>query len=486
MSPANVSVLRRSSRVPIQVPIHVTSLEPKTHFSEVCETLVVNAHGCALRLPVPLDAGSALHLHSREGRETTAHVVTCQPIGPNGQGWMLGARLDQPENFWGLKSYPDDWRGLEIAAASPQRGKFATAATSAVMHKVQASAAPTRAILDKVEEQLSEDRLRGILAKLVRPLQAEMNELTEKLARHSRQNRFEVSLGHIPPELEEKLWQRLRHELGTRVLEQTREQSAALLAAAKADTEQRIGAALTEFRNRLSGEVHAVELRAQALAKELTASTQQQVRAGIEKLQQQGLEAGAELSAQGQKLSSSMEQRLAESHRVHRQEIEELHTAAAATASRLESQVADLNRRVAALNESVRHLEADLDRHLGHLAEEIIAGARTQLEEAVDVTFKDFQARSSNDVDARLDEVCSHLRSIQNRIEHSFSGSLQLQTEEAAQAAEKQFGDLAERSVERWRLALARNLNSVAQTLGQQLQKEFEAEAGEGKPASAG
>ena len=66
MSSANVSILRRSSRVPIQIPIHVTSLEPKTHFSEVCETLVVNAHGCALRLPVPLDKGSALHLHSKE------------------------------------------------------------------------------------------------------------------------------------------------------------------------------------------------------------------------------------------------------------------------------------------------------------------------------------------------------------------------------------------------------------------------------------
>jgi hypothetical protein len=477
MSPANVSALRRSSRVPLQIPIHVTSLEPNAHFSEVCETMVVNAHGCALRLPIPLDAGSALQLHSKEGRETTARVVTCVPIGNGGRAWMLGARLDQPENFWGLKTYPDDWRGLEIVAPSKRNGKLVLA--SAVAHETQLTAAPTRAILGKVEEQLSEDRLRGILAKLVRPLQAEMNELADKLARQAHQNRFEVSLGSIPPELEEKLWQRLRQDLGARALEQTREQSSTLLNAAKADADQKITAALTEFRNRLSGEVRTVEQRAQALAKELTTSTQQQVRAGVEKLQQEALEAGAELSAQGAKLSTTMEHQLAESHRIHRQEIEQLHTTAAATASRLESQVADLNRSVSALNESVRHLEADLDRHLRRLCDEIVSGARTELGEAVGTTFRDFQTRSSNDMDARLDEVCSHLRSIQNRIEHSFAGSLQLETDEAAQAAAKQFEELAQQSAERWRLALARNLNSVAQTLGQELQKDFQAEPGD-------
>jgi hypothetical protein len=66
------AVLRRSSRVPVNVPVLVTSLEPGTRFSEVCETLVVNAHGCAMRSPVKLDAGVLLHFHSKEGRETTA------------------------------------------------------------------------------------------------------------------------------------------------------------------------------------------------------------------------------------------------------------------------------------------------------------------------------------------------------------------------------------------------------------------------------
>ncbi len=134
--------------------------------------------------------------------------------------------------------------------------------------------------------------MRGILAKLVRPLQADVAELREKLAGNARRNRFEVSLGHIPPEVEEKLWERLRSDVGTRVLEQTREQSAEMLGAAKTVIEQKTSAALTEFRHRLAGELHAVEQRAQVLSKELTTTAQQHVRAGIEKLQRHALETG--------------------------------------------------------------------------------------------------------------------------------------------------------------------------------------------------
>src|SRR6266403_1934936 len=83
--------LRRSSRVPVNVPILVTSLEPGARFSEVCETLVVNAHGCSMRSPVKLDAGVVVHFHSKEGRETTAKVVYCQPLDSDRQAWRLGA-----------------------------------------------------------------------------------------------------------------------------------------------------------------------------------------------------------------------------------------------------------------------------------------------------------------------------------------------------------------------------------------------------------
>src|ERR1700758_296925 len=112
------TTLRRSSRVPTAVQILVTSLDG-THFSEVCETLVVNAHGCAMLTRVKLDGGVPLHFHSKDGRETTAQVVTCQPIGADHHSWRLGAKLDRPENFWGLKLCPKDW-ALPVVLVPPR------------------------------------------------------------------------------------------------------------------------------------------------------------------------------------------------------------------------------------------------------------------------------------------------------------------------------------------------------------------------------
>src|ERR1700675_1014408 len=121
MPASNGHNVRRSSRVPVNVPVRVTSLEPDAQFSEICETLVVSAHGCALRLPVKLDTGSAVRLHRRGGRQVTAYVVFCQPMGPNGQSFRLGAQLERPENFWGLESFPDDWKVIEMPPPAGQR-----------------------------------------------------------------------------------------------------------------------------------------------------------------------------------------------------------------------------------------------------------------------------------------------------------------------------------------------------------------------------
>jgi len=486
MPASNGHTVRRSSRVPVKVPVHVTSMEPDTQFSEVCETLVVSAHGCALRFPIKLAAGSVLRLHSQGGRQATAYVVVCQPLGSDGYGYRLGARLDQPENFWELESCPDDWQVLEMPAPAPHQPRQKLSAGSVVLHKPEARSAASQAVLDKVEEQLSEDRLRGILAKLVRPLQAEVTELREKLTANAKRNRFEVSLGSIPPEVEEKLWERLRQDLGTRVLQQTREQSAEMLGEAKTAIEQKTSAVLAEFRHRLAGELHAVEQRAHAVSKELTLTAQQHVHAGVEKLQRQALDAGAHLHAQSEKLLGSLQRQLTDSHDVHLREIEQIQDDAAAKTSALQSEVTSLGERIAALNESVRRLEADLDVHLEHVAGEIVSSASAQIESAVAQALKDLQARGSNEVETRLSEICGHLRTIQNRVEDSFSGSLNAQGEQAVQSLAQQFEELAQQSLTTWRFALARDLNSVAKTLGQQLRQELASEADHSQIPTAG
>jgi hypothetical protein len=95
------------------------------------------------------------------------------------------------------------------------------------------------------------------------------------------------------------------------------------------------------------------------------------------------------------------------------------------------------------------------------------------------LTLKDLQARGSDEVENRLNEICSHLRTVQNRIENSCSGSLKAQSEEAVQSIAQQFEELAQQATEKWRLALARDLNSVANTLGQRLRQNLDPETGQ-------
>jgi len=83
----------------INIPVLVTRVEGG-HFSEVCETLALNAHGCAICAPVRLEAGVPLHFQLKSGRHTTAQVVECEPLASDRQQWRLGVSLDRPGNFW--------------------------------------------------------------------------------------------------------------------------------------------------------------------------------------------------------------------------------------------------------------------------------------------------------------------------------------------------------------------------------------------------
>jgi hypothetical protein len=218
MHSANVpETIRRSSRVPITVPIAVTSLEPSAPFSEICETLVVSAHGCAIFSPSRLEAGIPVQFRRKGGGATKAHVVDCKPMGGGQHGWQVAAKLDRPENFWGLEACPEDWgRLLEIHSDDPQLTRRSD--------KVQAGAPALKLVSDK-SQPLTERDLRAIVAEFVQPLHAEVVALKEKAAQGElKRSRFDISLSHIPPEVEEKLWVRLREDLGTQVLKQTQEQ----------------------------------------------------------------------------------------------------------------------------------------------------------------------------------------------------------------------------------------------------------------------
>ena len=102
--------IRRSTRLPLEVPVQVNSLDPAFSFSERCNTTLVNAHGCGvispramqMNLPVRLEIISAK-------RHTTAVVSEVVPLGGDPETWLIGLELQIPGNFWGIEYAPSDW-----------------------------------------------------------------------------------------------------------------------------------------------------------------------------------------------------------------------------------------------------------------------------------------------------------------------------------------------------------------------------------------
>jgi hypothetical protein len=468
--------LRRSSRVPFALPILVTSMEPTVHFSEICETLVVNAHGCAVRSPVQLATGVSVHFHSKEGRQTMAHVVDCRPLDTDHHEWMIGARLDHPDNFWGVNPCPEDWMKMpHMPAYVDEQASRKPQAKDPKMQRTQTQIEPSLKVVvpPKVKEQLSDERLRNLIAEIVQPLHAEITNLREKLARpEPKRSQFEVSLSYIPPELEEKLWVRLRQDLGTQVLQQASQQAEQVLGSAKATIDQKLTAAQNEFRQHVRQDLQTVEQRAKSLSESIDGQVTQHLRTGSEQFQQHVFEAGTRLARRSEEYFEELQRRLAEENDARHREIEQVQAAIGVASSRQQALVADLGSRVAKLDEATRHLESDLDARLARIAGEMVAGARAQLEHNADAILKEMERRSAQQLGTQLEEASSRLNMIQEGIEMSASQSLKAQVAQTLQSFEQAMEELAGHAVERWRRSLARDLSSVARILGDEVRME--------------
>jgi hypothetical protein len=463
------TTLRRSSRVPTAQSVLVTSLEG-THFSEVCETLVVNAHGCSMLSPVKLEDGIPLHLHSKEGRETTAHVVYCQPIGADKRRWRLGASLDRPENFWGLRECPDDWTLPDPGAPAKLPQTF-SATPTLVPHKPGSQVAPpTDIALGRLAHQL-EAPLTRMIAEAVRPLQAEITALKEKIAhREANPSRFEVSLAGIPPQLEQQLEVRLRKDLGPKALEEAREQYAQLLAAARTTIDQRTTEGYEEFLRRAAGELQAVEKRAQAISAHISANAQEDLRLGLEEFHKKLVDGGNSLKRLSEELYDFLQQNLHDEHTARHGELEKLRTSVASESSRLHQHIEYLDGRIAKLDDSTRSLESGLDQRLGQMSSNTVKETRTQLESVANGILEDLTTRGDKTIGTRLDEASENMKLVQKGIIASVSETLKTQAANASETFEHSMDEMAKRSVERWRHKLAGGLNAVLKSLGEQFQ----------------
>jgi hypothetical protein len=473
-SSSSSASLRRSSRVPASIPILVTSLDPHSQFSEVCETLVVNAHGCAMRSSAKLDAGVVVHFHSKDGRETTARVVSCRRLHPEQPGWQLGARLDRPQNFWGLHTFPQDWPQLTSGNSSTAMVPVKSPAKNfrSIRPPAEKIPASLKAMLDQLQRQVSEDRLQAIVAEAVRPVFIEMAEMRERLSQSKERSKFEVSLSHIPPELQLLIGERLRKELEPLVMDEARTQSAALLASSKNAIEKKTSDSHIEFRQKISEDLRAVEKRVQSVSSETIETLQNHLRRQTGEFHAHVTGAGHRLKQLNEGLLETQQQRIAELCDAHRRELEQARAALASDSARLQAQVADLDARIARLNESALALESGLDARLSKLSSNVVSGTRDQLENTVEALLEELKAQSVQQLEADLEEARVRQEKIREGIENAISESMWLHEAGMLKAFEANVDEVARESVARYKTKLASGFQSLMQNLGTHFQQE--------------
>src|SRR5215467_1868141 len=116
--------IRRSTRLPLEIPVLVASLDSALAISQQGKTTLVNAHGCGLILERAVPNGIRVRLEiPAADRRTTARVAEVVPLGGDPESWLLGLELDHPGNFWGIEYAPSDWKiddpGAVAIATSP-------------------------------------------------------------------------------------------------------------------------------------------------------------------------------------------------------------------------------------------------------------------------------------------------------------------------------------------------------------------------------
>jgi hypothetical protein len=110
---------RRSTRLRVEIPVTVTSMDRRHPFSENCMVLLVSPQGCGFRTSHALPLETPVLLGCLPGGgSATARVASCLPLGTDGKYFLIGASLYNPGNVWGVTDPPADWNCAPGAAAA--------------------------------------------------------------------------------------------------------------------------------------------------------------------------------------------------------------------------------------------------------------------------------------------------------------------------------------------------------------------------------
>jgi hypothetical protein len=102
--------MRRSTRLRVEIPVSVVSLDRMRPFADKCMVLVVSAQGCGFRSSRALQLETPIMISDLPGGgSVTARVANCLPLGSDGKHFLIGASLYTHGNVWGIADAPEDW-----------------------------------------------------------------------------------------------------------------------------------------------------------------------------------------------------------------------------------------------------------------------------------------------------------------------------------------------------------------------------------------
>ncbi|HWY20781.1 MAG TPA: hypothetical protein VNX26_06135 [Candidatus Acidoferrum sp.] len=101
---------RRSTRLRVEIPVTVTSMDRRHPFAATCIALVVSPQGCGFRASQALPLETPVLLGGLPGGgSASARVANCLPLGSDGKYFLIGVSLYNPGNVWGIVDPPADW-----------------------------------------------------------------------------------------------------------------------------------------------------------------------------------------------------------------------------------------------------------------------------------------------------------------------------------------------------------------------------------------
>jgi len=101
---------RRATRLRVEIPVIVTSLDRSHPFSAECIAIVVSPQGCGFRTSQALPLETPVLLGELPGGgSASGRVASCLPLGVDGKYFLIGVALYNHGNVWGIADPPEDW-----------------------------------------------------------------------------------------------------------------------------------------------------------------------------------------------------------------------------------------------------------------------------------------------------------------------------------------------------------------------------------------